>query len=52
MWGNPYITSVELSKLIGISDRKIKENIKILKETGIVFRIVVDKGGIGRCLDC
>jgi ATP-dependent DNA helicase RecG len=39
------ITSVELSKIIGISERKIKENIKKLKEKGIIKRIGPDKGG-------
>ena len=39
------ITSVELSKIIGISERKIKENIKKLKEKGIIKGIGPDKGG-------
>lgn len=42
---NPNITTKELSKIIGISDRKIKENIKKLKNAGFLKRIGPAKGG-------
>jgi len=44
------ITSIELSGIIGISERKIKENIKKLKEKGIIKRIGPDKGGYWKVL--
>lgn len=45
---NPYISARELSGIIGISQRKIKENISKLKK--IVFWKELDqqKAGIGR----
>ena len=42
---NQYITGAELSRAIGISERKIKTNIAKLKEKGILRRIGPDKGG-------
>ncbi|MFQ5456022.1 MAG: winged helix-turn-helix transcriptional regulator [Nitrospirota bacterium] len=39
------ITAKELSGIIGISDRKIKENIKKLKEIGLIKRVGSAKGG-------
>ena len=42
---NQYITAPELAKSVGISERKIKENIRKLKERGIVRRIGPAKGG-------
>ncbi len=42
---NPAITGRELSELIKISERKIKENISKLKKKGLVRRIGPDKGG-------
>ena len=42
---NASITSVELSLKLGISDRKVKENIKKLKLMGKLKRIGPDKGG-------
>ncbi|MFQ5455352.1 MAG: ATP-binding protein [Nitrospirota bacterium] len=45
MKSNPYITAKELSGIIGISDRKIKENIKKLKEIGLIKRVGSAKGG-------
>lgn len=45
MTDNPYVTTVELAKIIGISDRKIKENIRKLKEYGLVKRIGPANGG-------
>ncbi len=48
---NPYVTTAELSILVGISDRKVKENIKKLKEKGVLKRIGPDKGGRWELLD-
>ena len=39
------ITVKELSKIVGISERKIKENIKKLKQKGLLKRIGPAKGG-------
>jgi len=45
---NSQITTKELSFLIGISERKIKENISKLKSKGILERVGPDKGGYWR----
>ncbi|MDP1694803.1 MAG: ATP-binding protein [Candidatus Woesearchaeota archaeon] len=42
---NKQISAIELSSLIGISQRKIEENIKKLKAKGLLKRIGPDKGG-------
>jgi predicted HTH transcriptional regulator len=42
---NKNITTSELSVIIGISQRKIKENISKLKEAGILLRVGPAKGG-------
>ena len=42
---NPYFSSRELAPLVGISQRKIQENIAKLKEQGIIKRIGSPKGG-------
>jgi ATP-dependent DNA helicase RecG len=42
---NNRITTEELSKIVGISKRKIKENIAKLKKKGILKRIGPAKGG-------
>ena len=42
---NKQITSLELSKIVRISDRKIKENIKKLKQKGLLKRIGPAKDG-------
>ncbi len=42
---NLNITTQELSKKIGISDRKIKDNIKKLKENNLLKGIGSPKGG-------
>ncbi len=42
---NPRITALELANAIGISERKIKENIKKLKQKGLLRRIGADRGG-------
>ena len=43
--GNPNITAPELAKILAISERKTKENIKKLKEKMLLKRIGPDKGG-------
>ena len=40
-----HITAKKLSGVVGISERKIKENIKALKEKGLRKRIGPDRGG-------
>ena len=45
MLNNPTISAKELSRIIGISQRKIEENIKKLKKKEIIKRIGPDKGG-------
>ena len=42
---NKTISAKELSELVGISQRKIEENISWLKEKGLIKRIGPDKGG-------
>jgi ATP-dependent DNA helicase RecG len=42
---HPTITIAELSKSVGISERKIKSNISKLKKKGLLKRIGPDKGG-------
>ena len=42
---NQHITAEELSGIIGISTRKIKENIQKLKAKGLIERVGADKGG-------
>jgi len=49
--GNPNITKQELSKKVGISDRKIKDNIKKLKENNLLKRIGSPKGGHWEIID-
>jgi ATP-dependent DNA helicase RecG len=43
--GKSTITSEEIASIIGISDRKIKENIKKLKGLGLLKRVGPDRGG-------
>ena len=45
MQQNKTISAKELSVLVGISHRKIQENISWLKEKGLIKRIGPDKGG-------
>ena len=40
-----FVTGNHLSIVIGISERKIKENIKKLKNKGVLKRVGPDKGG-------
>jgi ATP-dependent DNA helicase RecG len=42
---NNAVTTAELAKLVGISQRKIKENLTKLKEAGIIKRVGPAKGG-------
>ena len=42
---NRYVTTKELADNIGISQRKIKENIRYLKSVGLVERIGSEKTG-------
>ncbi len=42
---NPNITAPELAKILAISERKTKENIKRLKEKLLLKRVGPDKGG-------
>jgi ATP-dependent DNA helicase RecG len=46
-----YITAKKLSVVVGISERKIKENIKKLKQKGLLKRIGPDKGGYWKILE-
>lgn len=41
----PHMTSKELAAVVGISERKIKSNIKKLKDVGLLRRIGPDRGG-------
>ncbi len=45
MQQNKTISAKELSGIVGISQRKIQENISWLKEKGLIKRIGPDKGG-------
>jgi len=45
MMENPKISAKKLSELVGISSRKIEENIKRLKEENIIERVGANKGG-------
>ena len=42
---NNKVTTSELAQIVGISQRKIKENISKLKENGFIERIGSPKGG-------
>jgi len=42
---NQYITQKELSKIVGINEKNIRNNIKKLKDLGIIKRVGPDKGG-------
>ena len=47
---NPHISAREISKVIGISQRKTEENISKLKQKGLLKRIGPDKGGYWKAL--
>ncbi|MFH1619521.1 MAG: RNA-binding domain-containing protein [bacterium] len=42
---NPRITAKELANIVGISERKVKENISKLKVKALIKRVGPDKGG-------
>ena len=42
---NQYITQKELSQIIGINEKNIRNNIRKLKDFGIIKRVGPDKGG-------
>ena len=42
---NPKITQAELSGIVGISEKNIRNNITKLKKKGLLKRIGPDKGG-------
>jgi predicted HTH transcriptional regulator len=48
---NPYISAPELATIVGISKRKIEENLSKLKSKGLIERIGPDKGGYWRVKD-
>jgi ATP-dependent DNA helicase RecG len=48
---NPYITIQELSLIVGISKRKIEENLAKLKSFEFIERIGYDKGGYWKIND-
>ncbi|MCK9473747.1 RNA-binding domain-containing protein [Sulfurimonas sp.] len=48
---NPKISARELSDIVGISSRKIEENIKKLKEQNIIKRVGSAKGGYWEIVD-
>ena len=45
------ITARILSEIVGISERKIKENIKLLKNKGLLKRIGPARGGYWKVVD-
>jgi len=45
------ITARILSEIVGISERKIKENIKLLKNKGLLKRIGPARGGHWEVMD-
>jgi ATP-dependent DNA helicase RecG len=47
---NPYITSEELSSMVGIRADKIRVNISKLKAKGLLERVGADKGGYWRII--
>ena len=42
---NPYATSNEMSSVLSVSDRMIRNHIKILRDTGIIQRVGSNKNG-------
>ena len=46
MMENPKISAKRLSELVGISSRKIEENIKKLKEENVIERVGANRGGV------
>ena len=48
---NPKISAKKLSELVGISSRKIEENIKKLKDENIIERIGANRGGYWKMME-
>jgi len=48
---NPKISAKKLSELVGISSRKVEENIKKLKDKQIIERVGANRGGYWRIMD-
>lgn len=48
----PYITQTELAKIVGISAKSIKENMKKLQAQGLIRRIGADKNGRWEVVEC
>jgi ATP-dependent DNA helicase RecG len=48
---NPYIAASELASIIGISKRKIEENLSKLKAKGLIERIGSPKGGYWKIIE-
>ena len=46
-----YITAKRLPEIVDISERKTKENIRVLKEKGLLKRIGPDRGGYWEVVD-
>ena len=47
----PFVTASELSEILGISLRKTQENMRKLRENGLIRRIGPDKGGLWEVID-
>jgi len=50
MMENPKISAKKLSELVGISSRKIEENIKKLKDENVIERVGANRGGYWKVL--
>lgn len=48
---NAFVTASELSEILGISLRKTKENMRKLREAGLIRRVGPDKGGHWEVID-
>ena len=47
----PFVTASELSEMLGISLRKTQENMRKLRETGLIRRVGPNKGGHWEVID-
>ena len=47
---SPYMSAVEMADVVGISSRKVEENLAKLKSKGIIERVGPDKGGYWKIL--
>ena len=48
---NPYVTTRELSELVGLSIAGIEKNMRQMKEKGLIRRIGPDRGGYWEVLE-